>query len=514
MAKSLLRSTSLVSANTLISRLLGFVRDMVFAHYFGAAGSFDAFLVAFKIPQFMRRLFAEGAFSQAFVPVLSDYRQRHSHAEVKIFINDMMGTMTSILFLFVVVAIFLSPLVVVIFAPGFSHGDPRFILAIHMLRITFPYLLFISLTALCAAVLNTYDSFGVPAFAPALLNITFIFTAIFVVPYFKTPVYALSWGLFFAGIIQFIFQLPFLNRIDLLPKLSFGFKDPGVLRVLKLMLPAIFGVSVVQVGLLVDTIFASFLKAGSISWLYYSDRLMSFPLGVFGIAIATVILPKLSLQHSSEDYETYSQTIDWSLRLLLLIGIPASIGILILAGPLLSTLFQYGKFDDYDVFMARKSLVAFAIGIQFFMVIKVLASGFYARKNVITPVKIAVVSLLVNVASNFILIHPLAHAGLALSTSIAAMVNAGLLLMLLLKKKLYQPRSGWFQYALQLLIAATVMIFFLLWFTPGLKYWSQATWWLRGVSLAGLVTGSSILYLGCLFISGVRFHQFRGKSVY
>ncbi len=514
MAKSLLKSTGLVSGNTLISRILGFVRDVVFAHFFGAVGGFDAFIVAFKIPQFMRRMFAEGAFSQAFVPVLSEYRERHTHAEVQRFISDMAGSLGSVLFLFVIVAIIASPLIVSVFGMGFAHNSARFILATHMLRITFPYLLFISLTALCAAVLNTYDSFGVPAFTPALLNLSLIFAAIFLSPHLAVPVYGLAWGLFFAGILQLLFQLPFMHRKNLLPKPKIGFGNPAVQRVLKLMVPAIFGVSVAQISLLLDTVFASFLKVGSISWLYYSDRLMNFPLGVFGVAIATVMLPKLSRQHASKDLTSYSKTIDWSLRLLLLIGIPSSIGLLILAGPLLSTLFQYGKFTNYDVIMARKSLMMFSIGIQFFMLIKVLASGFYARQDIKTPVKIAVVALVINMISNVILIFPMAHAGLALSTSIAAVVNSGLLLIFLVKRKYYLPESGWIKYFVQIGLSVFLMSSFLLWQMPALTVWMQKPWFYRALHLAFLVVGAFLVYMISLYVSGVRVKHFRESHIF
>ena len=349
MAKSLMRSTTLFSCNTFFSRILGFVRDVVFAHYFGDSAAFDAFLVAFKIPNFMRRLFAEGAFSQAFVPVLSEYREQHSHQDVRNFINDMAGSLGAALLLVTVVAVLFAPVIISIFAPGFLHDVLRFSLATGMLRITFSYLLLISLTALCSAILNSYDSFGVPAFTPVLLNIVLIIMAVFVSAHFTTPEYALAWGIFIAGVVQLLFQLPFLQHKNLLPKPKIKFNDPGVRKVLKLMAPAIFGVSVAQISLLLDTIFASFLQTGSITWLYFSDRLMNFPLGVFGVAIATVVLPKLSRQHIGNNHVDYSKTLDWGLRLLLFVGIPSAVGILILAGPLLSTLFQGREFDAFAV---------------------------------------------------------------------------------------------------------------------------------------------------------------------
>jgi putative peptidoglycan lipid II flippase len=509
MAKSLLRSTSLVSANTFLSRILGFIRDMVFAHFFGAVAGFDAFIVAFKIPNFMRRLFAEGAFSQAFVPVLSEYRQRHSDSEIHYFIDHMAGTLGSVLLLVTIVAVIASPLIIALFAPGFIHDGGKFALASGMLRITFPYLMLISLTALCGAILNTYDSFGIPAFTPVWLNVILITMAVFASPYFTTPVYALAWGVFIAGIVQLVFQLPFLKHKHLLPRPRISFKDPGVRRVLKLMVPAIFGVSVAQVSLLVDTIFASFLKTGSLSWLYYSERLMNFPLGVFGVAIATVILPKMARHHSDKKFNDYSKTLDWSLRLLLLIGLPSAIGILILSGPLISTLFQGGHFTQFDVLMTQRSLITFAIGIQAFMLIKVLASGFYARQNIKTPVKIAVVALIVNMFLNFILIFPLAHAGLALATSLTAFLNAGALLFILLRRKIYVPQSGWPVYFLRLLTANIFMAIFLFIASGHITLWFQHHRLWRVAHLGGLVFIGIAIYFGILFLSGLRPRYFR-----
>lgn len=515
MARSLLRSTTLFSSNTCLSRVLGFVRDMIFAHYFGATAGFDAFLVAFKIPNFMRRLFAEGAFSQAFVPVLSEYRQKRSHDEIYLFINHMAGTLGSVLLLVVTIAIVASPLIISIFAAGFLRDENpmRFVLAVNMLRITIPYLLLISLTALCGAILNTYDSFGIPAFTPVLLNVVLITMAIFVSPYFTTPVYALAWGVFIAGVVQLLFQLPFLKHKHLLPRPQIDFKDPGVRRVLKLMVPAIFGVSIAQISLLLDTIFASFLRTGSISWLYYSDRLMNFPLGVFGVAIATVILPKLSRHHAGNRHHDYAITLDWALRLLLLIGLPASVGILILAGPLISTLFQSGTFNQFSVFMTRKSLIAFAIGIQAFMLVKVFASGFYARQNIKTPVKIAAISMIVNMGLNFILIFPLAHAGLALATSLTAFLNSGLLFIILLRRKIYRPQPGWLLYFVRLLSANIVMAIFLIFATDSIVVWVQQHLWWRITHLLFLVSGSVIIYFVVLFATGLRMHHLREQKI-
>jgi putative peptidoglycan lipid II flippase len=507
--RGLLKSTGIFSANTLLSRVLGFVRDMLVAQIFGAGVGYDAFIVAFKLPNFMRRLFAEGAFSQAFVPILSEYQSESEHQAVRLFIDRIAGSLGSVLFIFTLLAMLFAPLLVRVFAPGFHVDDPRFLLASHMLRITFPYLMFISLTALCSAVLNTYGRYGIPAFTPVLLNVCLIVAAAWWSHHMAIPIYAMAWGVFIAGIIQLLFQLPFLARMKLMPRPKLGFHDPGVRRVLKLMVPALFGVSVAQISLLIDTMFASFLPVGSVTWLYLSDRLMNFPLGVFGVAIATVILPFLSRSHAKKSEAEYSKTLDWALRLLFLIGVPASIALLILSGPLLATLLHYGRFDDFDVRMTRESLMAFAFGVQGFMLIKVLASGFYAKQNIKTPVKIAAVAMCANIILNFILIFPLKHAGLALATTLSGYLNAGLLLTFLLKRRLYTPESGWLKYAVQLGLANLLMAVFLFFTSGHLGAWLLASWEWRILHLLMLVFGGIIIYFAALFISGVRFNHFR-----
>ena len=332
---------------TFLSRIMGFIRDMVMAQMFGAAASMDAFYIAFRIPNFMRRLFAEGAFSQAFVPVLAEYQKTRSDSDVRVFLARIAGNMSAVLTLVTLVGIVAAPLIIYIFAPGFGEDSARHDLAIHMLRLTFPYLMLISLTAMSGAILNTYGYFGVPAFTPVLLNISMIVAAIYLSPKFSVPVVALAWGVFIAGIVQLLFQIPFLIQRRLLVKPQFVFADPGVKKVLKLMIPALFGVSVAQVNLMIDTIFASFLQVSSVTWLYYTDRLTDFPLGVFGVAIATVILPHLSRNHAEQSSENYSKALDWALRLLLLIGVPAGLGLIFFAMPMIASCFAYGKFSNF-----------------------------------------------------------------------------------------------------------------------------------------------------------------------
>ena len=489
---------------TMVSRIFGFARDMVTAHMFGAGAAFDAFSVAFKIPNFMRRLFAEGSFSQAFVPVLSEYQKQKTHEEVKQFVSSMAGTLGFVLLCVTVVGVVCTPLIVRLFAPGFDTSGPRFDLAVTMLRITFPYLMLISLTAFSGAILNTYNRFWVAAFTPVFLNICMIAGAIWMAPHLATPIIGLAWGVFIAGIVQMIFQWPFLKRMRLMPRPRINFKDPGVRRVLKLMVPALFGVSVSQINLLLDTLFASFLMVGSVSWLYYSDRLMEFPLGVFGVAISTVILPNLSRHHASQSTEDFSLTVDWALRCVLLVGLPAAVVLAVMSGPLLSTLFQYGHFDGNSVYMASKSLTMFAIGIAPFMLIKILAAGFYAKQDMRTPVRIGILAMVSNMVFNLILIWHYKHAGIALATSLASLVNVGFLYYYLRKKEFYTPRAGWKFFAFRLAIANTMLAVWL-WFGSGeLNDWimHHAGW--RAMHLFALLLSSVVIYFIGLWVAGIR----------
>lgn len=488
--------------NTLLSRVLGFVRDIVIARLFGASLGTDAFFVAFKIPNFLRRLFAEGAFSQAFVPVLSEYKTQRSHAEVRELVGSVSGSLGAVLFVVTVIGVVAAPVLILIFAPGFSTTGPKHALAVEMLRLTFPYLLFISLTALAGGVLNTFGRFGVPAFTPVFLNLSLIGAAIWLGPLVAEPVTALAWGVLIAGFVQLAFQLPFLLRLRVLALPRPRFRDPGVRRILRLMLPAIFGVSVTQINLLIDTLIASFLATGSISWLYYSDRLVEFPLGVFGIALATVILPHLSREHAGDNAAAFSDTVDWALRWVVLIGVPATLGLAVLAGPLLATLFQYDAFTGEDVIMAARSLVAYSVGLCGFMLVKVLAPGYYSRQDTRTPVRIGIIAMVANIILNLTLVWSLAHAGLALATSLAAFVNAGLLFYGLRKRSVYLPRSGWPALFLRTAVAGGAMTAVLWRGSGALDQWlawsalervSQLVLW---VAVGAAVYGVALLLLG------------------
>lgn len=507
MSKSLVKSTSVVISMTMISRVFGFIRDMTTAAVFGAGAEFDAFTAAFKIPNFMRRLFAEGSFSQAFVPVLSDYQKHKSEDEVRRFIDAMSGTLAMALLIVTILGVIGAPWIVRLFAPGFATSGERYELSVTMLRITFPYLLLVSLTAFSGAILNTYSRFWVAAFTPVFLNVVMIGAAIWLSPQFTAPIIGLAWGVFIAGVVQLVFQWPFLRNLRMLPRPRVNFRDAGVMRVLKLMVPALFGVSVGQINLLVDTIFVSFLVVGSPSWLYYSDRLMEFPLGVFGVAISTVILPHLSRHHASQSEESFSLTIDWALRAVLLVGIPAAVVLAVLSGPMLSTLFQHGTFDGHAVMMARKSLTAFAVGIAPFMLVKVLAAGFYAKQNMRTPVRIGVIAMVSNTALNCLLIWPLQHVGIALATSLAAVVNSGFLFYFLRQRGYYQPREGWKIFAVRLLTANAVLAAWL-WFGSGeIATWiSQHTLW-RLTHLSYLLLSAVVIYFAALWLTGIRPHH-------
>ncbi len=501
---------------TMISRVLGLVRDIVFARLFGASMGADAFFVAFKIPNFFRRLFAEGAFSLAFVPVLSEYKTQREHDEVRSLIDSTTVWLAGTLFIVTLISVVAAPLLVMVFAPGFLDDQPKYELTTEMLRITFPYLLFISLTALAGGILNTYGKFAVPAFTPVLLNICLIGAALFVAPLLDEPVVALAWGVFVAGVVQLGFQLPFLWRMKLMPRPRFDRAHEGVRRIFKLIIPAIFGSSVAQVNLLFDTLIASFLITGSVSWLYYSDRLVEFPLGVFGIAVATVILPALSKRYSEASPEAFSRTLDWALRLVVIVGMPATVGLFILAGPMLVTLFQYGEFGHMDVTMATMSLMAYALGLLGFIFVKVLAPGYYARQDTKTPVRIGIIAMVSNMGMNVLFVVPMvlfdiagAHTGLALATSLAAFLNAWLLYRGLRRDGVYQLQQGWGWVMLRVLLGSGLMAL-LLWFgVDDILVWEMWPWWQRMLQLVMWVAAGGALYFAVLWVMGVRPHHLK-----
>ncbi len=504
MSRALLKSTGVVSAMTFISRILGFLRDMVFAQIFGAGVATDAFFVAFKIPNFMRRLFAEGAFSLAFVPVFTEYKSARDKSELNELAARVAGTLGGVLLGVTIVGELAAPALIAVFAPGFLDEPERYRLATQMLHLTFPYLLFISLTAFAGAMLNSFGRFALPAFTPVLLNVVLIGAALLVAPQFEQPIVALAWGVFVAGVVQLLFQLPALARLGLLVRPRWGWRYPGVQRILKLMLPTLFGSSVAQLNLLFDTLLASFLVAGSVSWLYYSDRLMEFPLGMFGVALGTVILPSLSRQHADASAESFSATLDWALRWAVLVAAPAAVGLAILAGPMLTTLFQYGEFQPEDVRMASRSLMAYAAGLLGFMLIKVLAPGFYSRQDTRTPVRVGVIAMVANMGFNLALIFPLAHAGLALATSLSAFLNAGLLYRNLRQQGVYHPEAGWRRFLGRVAAANGAMAGFLLLVVPELPVWFERGAVDRAIHLATWIVLGGLVYVAVLWLFGIR----------
>ncbi len=511
MSAKLLKSTATVGGMTLLSRILGLLRDIVLANVFGAGAGTDAFFVAFKIPNFLRRLFAEGSFSQAFVPILTEVKTRRSPDAVRLLVGDVSGVLGTTLLLVTLVALLGASGLVALFAPGFLADPHKFALTREMLRVTFPYLLLIALTALSGGILNTYGRFAVPAFTPVWLNVCLIAAAWWGSRFFEPHITALAWGVLLAGVVQLAFQLPFLARLGLLTWPRWGWHDPDVKRIMKLMMPAIFGSSVTQINLLLDTIIASFLVSGSVSWLYYSDRLVQFPLGVFGVALSTVILPSLSQKHAEADPEAFSRTLDWALRVVALVGAAATVGLIMVAGPLLSALFEHGRFDQHDVRMSALSLMAFSVGLPGFILVKVLAPGFYARQDTKTPVRIGVYAMVTNMLLNLLFVVPMAlagwqgpHAGLALATSLAACLNAGLLFRALRRDGVYQAQPGWGRFLAQVALAAAVMAAVLWWGLGDLDSWFAMHRLERLARLLLWIPLGGVVYFAVLMAVGVK----------
>lgn len=505
---NLLKALAAVGSMTLLSRILGFVRDAVIARAFGAGAMTDAFFVAFRIPNLLRRLFAEGAFSQAFVPILGEYRATRTPEQTRLLVDHVAGMLLLALFVVTLLGVLAAPWVVYVSAPGFRDEPDKFALTVAMLRITFPYILFISLVALAGGILNTYSRFSVPAFTPVLLNLAMIAGALWLAPHLDPPVLALAWGVFLGGVLQLAFQLPHLARLKLLPRPRLDFRDEGVWRILRLMGPAVFGVSIAQLSLLINTIFASFLATGSVSWLYYADRLMEFPTGMLGVALGTILLPSLSRHHATASHEEYAKLLDWGLRLTLLLALPATLALALLAVPLITTLFHYGEFSAHDVWMTREALVAYSLGLLGLIMVKVLAPGFYARQNIRTPVKIAVFTLLATQAMNLAFIGPLKHAGLALAIGLGACINAGLLYHHLRRAQIYRPQPGWGAFLARVLLALAVMGAVLAGLTGPAADWLAAPAWRRAAHLGLLVAAGAGAYFGVLFALGMRLKDF------
>ena len=507
---SLVRSLVSVSGMTLISRILGFARDLVIARAFGAGLATDAFFVAFRLPNLLRRLFAEGAFSQAFVPVLAEYKNGRGFEATRALVARAAGSLGLILLLVAGLGVAAAPLLVKLTAPGYS--GPQFDLTVSLLRVVFPYILFISLVALAAGVLNTYGRFAAPALAPALLNVCMIAAALWLAPMVEPPVAALAWAVVAGGVLQLAWQLPFLYRLGLLPRPRLGFGDVGVRRILKLMGPALLGVSVAQISLVINTIFASFLPTGSVSWLYFADRLMEFPTGLLGVALGTVLLPSLAKYHASGAREDYLRLLDWGLRLTLMLALPAAVALALLSVPLTATLYFYGEFGAHDLWMTRDALAAYSVGLVGLILIKVLAPGFYARQDVKTPVRIAIVSLVTTQLLNLLLVGTLKHVGLALSISLGALLNAGLLYWQLRRQGIFQPRPGWGKFLLRLTLALVVMAGVLFLGSASASVWLRDGLGARGLRLTLLVAAGGISYFATLWVVGLRPAQWLRKG--
>jgi len=505
---NLLRTLATVSSLTMVSRILGYARDFFIARAFGASLATDAFFVAFKIPNLLRRLFAEGAFAQAFVPIFAEYKNRRGEADARILVDNVSGVLALALAVVTLIGVAAAPLIVYVSAPGFTATPEKFALTIDLLRITFPYILFISLVSLAGGILNTYSRFSVPALTPALLNLTFIGFALWAAPYFNPPIKALAWAVFCGGVLQLAFQIPFLLKIKMLPRFKLDLKDAGVSRVIRQMGPAVFGVSIGQVSLLINTIFASFLVSGSVSWLYYADRLMEFPTGLLGVALGTILLPSLAKHYSDQSPAEYSKLLDWGLRLTLMLALPAAVALAVLAVPLIATLFHYGQFSEHDVFMTRNALVAYSVGLLGLILVKVLAPGFYARQNIRTPVRIAIVALFATQAMNFAFIGFLQHAGLALAIGLGACLNAGLLYYKLRQFDIYAPQPGWAKFALKILLAIVAMGACLKFAAGPDAAWLAANGLAKIWRLTGVVLLGGVAYFAALWALGFRLRDF------
>ena len=508
----LLVSSGIVSFWTFISRILGLLRDIVFTSLLGAGVALDAYVVITKIPNVFRRIFAEGAFNQAFVPVLSEYKEENNEAEIKVLINNIFGVLSSALILLTLIVLIATPAFVFIFAPGFYSEPIKNELATDILRITFPYLLLVSLVAFSGSIMNTYGKFSVPALTPVFYNLSLVVTAIWIAPMYEVPIYAIAWGMFAAGLIQVSIQIYPLIKLKLFPSFSLNLKHPGVRKVLYLMVPGVIAGGVSQINMLVDTILASFLPTGSPTWLYVSDRLMQLPLGIFAIAIGTVILPRLSSLYQNSDKSGFSKTMDWSLRLVVLIGVPSILGLVILSEPIILTLFERGEFLAIDTAQASYSLIALALGLIAFMLIKVLTPSFFARQDPQTPLKVAAASMLVNAFLAWFLAFyiGLNHVGLAMASSIAAYFSITILLFILLKNKIYEIQEGWLFFIARILIACLVMGLIVNLMNIETSDWRQLEQIERFLKLFLVIITSLVGYLIVLWVLGIRLAHLRG----
>ena len=498
---------------TMLSRVLGFVRDAIIARFFGAGASADAFFVAFKLPNLLRRIFAEGAFSQAFVPILAEYKNQQGDEATRTFIAYIAGMLTLILALVTAGGIVAAPWIIYVTAPGFVDSADKYALTTSLLQVTFPYIFLISLASLAGAILNTWNRFSVPAFAPTLLNVSMIFFAVFLAPYFDPPIMALAWACLVGGVLQLVYQLPHLKKIGMLVLPKISFRNSGVWRVIRLMGPAILGVSVAQISLIINTIFASFLQSGSVSWMYYADRLMELPSGVLGVALGTILLPSLAKSFTSGNHEEYRRLMDWGLRLCFLLALPCAVALAILSEALTVSLFQYENFSAFDALMTQRALVAYCVGLMGMIVVKILAPGFYSRQNIKTPVKIAIATLILTQLMNLAFIGPLQHAGLALSIGLASCFNAGVLYWQLRKQDIFKPLAGWGKFLAKLVFGLVIMVAVLFGLLYLLPAWDQGGMLMRMLRLMLVVIVGASSYFIALYMTGFRPRDFMQRSI-
>jgi putative peptidoglycan lipid II flippase len=518
---SMLRAAATVSSLTLLSRITGLARDILIARAFGAGALTDAFWVAFRIPNLLRRLFAEGAFAQAFVPILGEVRHQHESEAVKTLLDRVAITLFLVLSLTTILGVIGAPWVVMAMASGLTepHRAADFESAVWMTRVMFPYIICMSLVAFASGVLNTWRRFAVPAFTPVLLNLSMIGCSLLISDWFSKPIYALAAGVMLGGLCQFAVQWWALSRLGLRPRLvgpiQPALKDPLVRRIMKQMLPATLGVSVAQISLLINTNIATWLTPGSVTWLSFADRLMEFPTAMIGVALGTVLLPSLSKAHAQPDNQKhYSQLLDWGLKLMLLLGLPAALCMVLMADALVATLFHYGAFSVADVSQTRLAVMAYSVGLVGLLTIKILAPGFYAKQDIRTPVKIAIVILILTQLLNVVLVPALAHAGLALAIGLGACLNAMALYVGLRRKGIYQPGVGWFAFFLRQVCGLLAMAI-PLWYASSHLDWMglQSTPWLRIVWLLGVLSVAGLTYLMTLWVLGMRVKHFRRAPV-
>ncbi len=505
----LFKSLTTISSMVIFSRILGLTRDILIVKVFGVNQATDAFLVAFKLPNLLRKIFSEGGFSQAIVPILTEYKSKWEEHKIRIFISNITGLLILFLLGITIVGICQAPFIIKITSTGFMNNPEKFLLTSTLLRITFPYLLFISLTSLSGAILNTWNNFLVPALTPILLNISMISFILFTTKMFNPPIIALAWSVILGGILQLGYQLIYLKKINMLVLPNLKFNDINVWRVLKFTGPAVFSISINQISIIMNNLFSSFLDFGSISWIYYADRLIEFPLGIFGVSLGTVLLNSLSKCINNKNYKQYSIILDWGLKLCFLLGVPCSMVLNILAEPIIISLFKYGKFTTRDVVMTTSTLISYSLGLIGLMLVKVLTSAFYSCKDINNPVKISICTLIINQVMNLFLVHWLKHVGLSISISISANIHAILLYLKFRQKKWIKYQKNWLLFIIKIILSSGVMTLTLL----GILKITAINWYeisvpYRFLFLFSLLSISTVIYLTFLNMVGFRWKKF------